>query len=117
MAENESIDSIHSVKSIESICSDGCPVSPSVLYDQRAFAYEMRKNQQYRKSMTFITNYRYRKSQSIVGKGSFVWPRNEITIQNNIDSPRKIKTEKIRNIQPFFHKIQHKPLEMISICL
>ena len=115
MSDTQSIDSIHSVKSIESICSDGCPVSPSNLYEQRALAYQTRKSQYDRKSMTAIAPYRYRKSCLLVGKRTLVCPRNEASI---IDSQqRKIKTEKIRNIQLSFQEIRQMPLEMISICL
>ena len=115
MSDTQSIDSIHSVKSIESICSDGCPVSPSSLYEQRALVYQARKSQYNRKSITAITAYRYRKSSLLVGRGTALCPRNEVNI---IDlQQRKIKTEKIRNIQLSFHEIHQIPLEMISICL
>ena len=115
MSDTQSIDSIHSVKSIESICSDGCPVSPSSLYEQRALVYQTRKSQYDRKSITAITTYRYRKSCLLVGKGTLACPRNEVNIIES--QQRKIKTEKIRNIQLSFQEIQHMPLEMISICL
>jgi len=115
MSDTQSVDSIHSVKSIESICSDGCPVSPSGLYEQRALVYQTRKSQYNRKSMTAIIPHRHPKSRLLVGKGTVVCPRNEVGIIEI--QQRKIKTEKTRNIQLSFHEIHQMPLEMISICL
>jgi len=111
-------DHSESVQSIESICSDGCPVSPSILYDQRARMIETRKYQNYRNA---ITAYRTRKSPSIVGKGAFVWlqiPQSDVNSIGN--RPReKSKTEKYRYhlTQTFYRQRNQQNQEMISICI
>ncbi len=49
-----------SVKSIESMYSDGCPVSPSLLYEQRAVLYDTRQKQRHRKAVTAYCSYKTR---------------------------------------------------------
>ncbi len=51
-----------SVKSIESMYSDGCPVSPSLLYEQRAMLYDTREKQRHRKAVTAYRSYKSRTS-------------------------------------------------------
>jgi hypothetical protein len=51
-----------SVKSIESMYSDECPVSPSLLYEQRAMLYETREKQRHRKALTAYRSYKSRLS-------------------------------------------------------
>jgi hypothetical protein len=53
-----------SVETIDTLCSDGCPVAPSILYDQRALMYETRKYFRGRKALTA-----YHKAKDRVGKG------------------------------------------------
>jgi len=127
-----------SVQSIETICSDGCPVSPSALYDQRALVYETRKYQSYRKS---ITSYRYRKIHTLLGKSSStVWHLHGTNAKPLIEHieqieqieplhQRRAKTEHRQDhrqnhrqdrrhpIQPYFHNPKQLVLEPISICL
>jgi hypothetical protein len=56
-----------SVATIESLCSEGCPVAPSILYDQRALLYETRKYFRGRKA---VTAYHNGKGGDKVGEGS-----------------------------------------------
>ena len=51
-----------SVKSLESMYSDGCPVSPSLLYEQRAMLYDTREKQRQRKAVTAYRSYKSRLS-------------------------------------------------------
>jgi len=107
-----------SVQSIESICSDGCPVSPSILYDQRARMVETRKCQNYRNA---ITAYQTRKSPSIVGKGAFVWlqiPQGDVNSIGNRQR-EKSKTEKYRYhlTQISYRQRNQQNQEMTSICI
>jgi hypothetical protein len=54
-----------SVRSIESHFSDGCPVSPSLLYEQRSLLFETRQRLRQRNA---ITAYRSYKSRMTVGE-------------------------------------------------
>ncbi len=49
-----------SVRSIESIFSDGCPVSPSLLYEQRSILFETRQQLRQRKAITAYRSYKTR---------------------------------------------------------
>ncbi len=62
MSESES----GSVTSIESMLSEGCPVSPSFYYDQRDLVYQTRLKQRGRRA---LTAYRAMKSKNMVGGG------------------------------------------------
>ena len=54
-----------SVRSIASIYSDGCPVSPSLLYEQRSLLFETRQRLRQRNA---VTAYRSYKSRITVGE-------------------------------------------------
>ena len=64
-----------SVRSIESIFSDGCPVSPSLLYEQRSVLFETRLHLRQRKA---ITAYRSYKTRAKVGGGAVCLNQDEI---------------------------------------
>ena len=54
-----------SIHSIESFFSDGCPVSPSLLYEQRDLLFETRQRLRQRNA---VTAYRSYKSRTTVGE-------------------------------------------------
>jgi len=107
-----------SVQSLDSIYSDGCPVSPSLLYDQRSRMIETRKSQIHRNAMTA---YRSRKSSSILGNGAFLWLQNDanIIVYREKRTREKARTERNRYqaTQPFYHQRNQQPQAMISICI
>ena len=101
-----------SVNSLDSLCIDGCPVSPSILYDQRALVFETRKKQKNRKALTEYRTYKSR----IVGK-ELICPQNGIDIiqVHPIQKREKAKTES-HHFQQFYHSNKIQNLEMIFIC-
>ena len=54
-----------SVASLDSLCSEGCPAAPSLLYDQRDLVYETRQHQSNRRA---LTAYRTYKSRGLIGE-------------------------------------------------
>jgi len=107
-----------SVSSLESMCSDGCPVSPSILYDQRALVTETRISQRSRNAMTA---YCKRKSFALVGRGDLWSHQSQVDTQlKRVSQKReKAKTE-TRRIYRHFHLFpQSTPqtLAMISITI
>ena len=111
-------DHSESVQSIESICSDGCPVSPSLLYDQRSRMIETRKSQIYRNAMTA---YRTRKSSSIIGNEALVWLQNDVNSllhrQKRIREKAKTERQRYHPTQPYYHQRNQQVQAMISICI
>ena len=109
----------YSVSSLESMCSDGCPVSPSILYDQRALLTETRNSQRSRNAMTA---YRKRKSTVVIGKGDLWSHQSQLDTQlRKVSQKReKAKTETKRLCYRQFQISPQSPpqtLAMISICI
>jgi len=117
---------ISSVHSIESVSSDGCPVSPSILYDQRALFYETLKKQKRRNAMTEYRSRRRKSLVIVVGGGNPWTSENDISrpttrsIKEKSTTPlKKSKTESSYRIPQSLHYIHQKDplnLAMISIC-
>ncbi len=74
--------SSESVHSTESFFSDGCPVSPSLLYEQRDLLFETRKQLRQRKA---VTAYRSYKSRSTIGEAKQPCVRDENNHQTDVD--------------------------------
>ena len=99
-----------SVQSIESILSDGCPVSPSLLYEQRAMLYDTRQNQRQRKA---VTAYRSYKSRSSIGGAT--------KCLGHAENPEVFKEKLVRAEFPRSHTFRLRDrvsnLAMISIVM
>lgn len=70
-----------SVRSISSLCSDGCPVSPSLLYEQRQLLFETRQQLRQRNA---VTAYRSYKTRSTIGEAKQPCVRDENTTRRGV---------------------------------
>jgi hypothetical protein len=101
------------------MCSDGCPVSPSILYDQRALMTETRRSQRSRNAMTA---YRTRKmTVSSVGRGATWLHEKNQSIYPIIyisQKREKAKTEyrRPRHFQSYNMLVEPFAQEIISTC-
>ncbi len=101
-----------SVRSIESIFSDGCPVSPSLLYEQRSILFETRQHLRQRKA---ITAYRSYKTRMTVG-GAVCLNQDEINDNRRISRANQPRYEFPRS-RTFRLRDKVSNLEMISISM
>ena len=102
-----------SVRSLESIYSDGCPVSPSLLYEQRAMLYETRQKQRHRKA---VTAYRPYKSRSSIGEASLCLVHGE---NQGHEMARLAASQRIEFHRSHTYRLRDKVshLAMISIAM